>query len=321
MKRKILAIALVGAISLTGCGSSGTDNTENTTNEQSSQSEDTTIEDTEQQKPINISAQDSTIIYQYFENDADKFNKDSIVPKFENDVYEDNLLPLVDNQDIKIDFGSNNPKKVYVKKTYLNKDDTTKTDKEDLKLDENFVVNIKTEFKSKDIKACLYEVVAEYEGLYVCYAFGIKNADYIDDSKNIVGFLSEADQKTYDDFKNTFLETGDKASLKNLNPILISQFLVQALMEKEYGVAYALYAPSDALPTEYDYSMAIKDLSKAKKLEYIEGLKKAKDGKFVEEEKDKKGYVQYEPTPDHPMALDFVKNDDTWQIVYMPVTE
>lgn len=319
MKKFFLLITLISVFALTGCFNNDDDYTQTEQNEQIEQID-------EQNTDIVITAKDTTILYEKYKIISEQFEQTDENYKnrfltFLNNLEEDNLLSLSNGEEITIDFIQNIPTKVELTKTYIktidddtiNEDDYITKD-EKVEIDEQGYLKIITDFENSDIQGCLYEVVAQYDDVFISYVFGIKYSDYINLDNNKTGYLSSKDQQLYDKYKND----NDTSLLKNLDPLVIAQFFAQSLLEGDYDLAYTFFAQTDNLPTQYDFTKGLKDLYKPTKDEYIKNLKAVQNGTFVKEEENK-GYVQYEVLEDHPMALDFVKNNDVWQVIYTPI--
>lgn len=311
MKKIFLSILLISTVTLTGCFNNNSD----TQTEQNIQTETTD----EQNNDILITAKNATILYDKYESQTEDFEQTNPDYKnrflnFLNNLDEDNLIPLSNRDEIEIDFTKNIPISVKIKKTYADKNNEYVTEDENGQIDEQGYLKIVTDFKNSNIKGCLYEVVAQYDNIFVSYIFGIKSNDFELLDENVTGYLSSQNQQIYDKYKNNT----DINLLKNLDPVVIAQFFAQSLLEGDYDLAYSFFAQTDNLPTQYDFTKGLKNLYKPTKDEYIKNLKTVQNGSFVKEEEGK-GYVQYEVMPDHPMALDFVKNNDVWQVIYTPI--
>lgn len=311
MKKLFLSILLINTIALTGCFNN---------NSSTQTDKNTQIETTDEENSnISITAKNAIILYDQYESQTEDFEQDNQdyknkILNFLNNLDEDNLIPLSNGDEIKIDFTKNVPTTIKITKTYADKNDECTTEDENAQIDKEGYLKIVTDFKNTNIKGCLYEVVAQYDNTFVSYVFGIKSNDFVALDGNVTGYLSSENQQVYDKYKNNT----DVNLLKNLEPIVIAQFFAQSLLEGDYDLAYTFFAQTDNLPTQYDFTKGLKNLYKPTKDEYIKNLKYVQNGTFVKESEDK-GYVQYEVLQDHPMALDFVKNDDVWKVIYTPI--
>lgn len=330
MKKKILILAIIFTFTLTGCFNKDKNSQQEPTNDMttstSSENSENTIEDeTEKDKTdISIFTKDNEIPYIKVSNNSEENNK--VILDFIKAREDDKLIQLENDENIRIEFPKDLPKdkKVNIIKTYVKEDNKggTKNVVENMlvEINKNGNIDFKHTFDTKDkyLDLAVYEVLINWEDASVKYNFAIKidnrtipnNRPY-----NVVGYLSEDEQKIYDNYKK------DKniGVFKDVEPLTMVKYYTQAIMEKEFNIAYTLYKDYDSENmTEEKYIKIMKSLSQDDMKNYIENLKVIAEGEFIEEGKDS-GYIQYSFSNNHPMAIDIIKDNDIWKIQYIPM--
>ncbi len=338
MKNKLIIIFLILSIIFVGCGKKNkediTEPTNDTATTTESQNDDIKIYD------ISIFTKDAEIPYERFiKNDDEnseeykKYNntvndfiedlkedkltyleKDTDIRIDIEDLKEDKLTYLEKDTDIRIDFNNIDVKKIKnidFNKTYVTKDKDYhfKIDSKKLTIDENGFINIKYSYDDKDenLKGILYEIMLELENETYKYVFSFKIDNKIEEDSStysLTGYLSQDEQKIYDSYK----KDKDIKRLANNTPIMVLKLYTQAILDKEYSLAYSLYQDYNNT-TEENYIKIMESFSKETKEDYISNLKAAADGKFIEDTKEN-GYIEYEIVKDHPRAIDMIKDSN-----------
>ena len=340
MKKKLSLVGVIFTLTLTGCFNkknkeeSTTEITSDTTTVSEESTEDTTIseeiEDKKDKTELSIFTKDKQIEYIKTVSNNGNFDNDEKMQMILNFYRkrQDDELPILENEEnIRIEFPSDLPKdsKVNIIKTNVKQDGKGGTENvvENIVVDvnKNGDADIKHIFDKKDkhLDLIVYEVLVNWDDTLVKYDFAFKVDNRSIPSNKpfaITGYLSSEEQKIYDNYKK------DKKIevFKNLEPTKVIKYYTQAVMEKEYSIAYTLYKDYDAENmTEEKYIQNMKSLSEDIKEDYISNLKEAGNGKFIKEGEEK-GYIEYQLQiqQGHPMAMDMIKDNNVWKVQYMP---
>nr|WP_317357433.1 hypothetical protein [uncultured Tyzzerella sp.] len=337
MKKKILILGIIFTFTLTGCfnkkdkDSQTEATTDIATSTSSENNKNTPKDEIEKNKTdISIFTKDTEIPYIKISNNENSFDsneeKDKIILDFIKAGEDDKLIQLENEENIRIEFPKDLPKDstVNITKTYVRQDgkgDTENfTENMSVDLNKNGNVDFKHTFDTKDkyLDLVVYEILINWKDISVKYNFAIKIDNITmpnNEPYNVVGYLSEDEQKIYDNYKR------DKKIdvFKGVEPLKMVKYYTQAIMEKEFNIAYTLYKDYDTKNmTEEKYIQIMKNLSQDEMKSYIENLKAIVDGEFFEDGKDA-GYIQYSFSKDHPMAIDVIKDKDIWKIQYIPI--
>lgn len=175
--------------------------------------------------------------------------------------------------------------------------------------------------KEHDIQAIIYNLQFKFENDDIYnYSFGIKTLDYntpTEEIPTITGYLSYEEQFVYEDYKSTF----DKVNLQGFDAISMAKLYVQSVMEGAYDVSYSLLTKSNTIaidkPEEENFINGFNETSPSVKEEYIYSIKNIENGEFILINENE-GYIQYENTPDHPLAIGMIKVDGIWLVEYIP---
>lgn len=325
MKNKLILLCLIFSIILTGCGKKNKqDITEHTSDIT------TTIEKQDDKKEIpniNIFTKDIEIPYEKFIKNKNNIEDDEKYTTQIKDFIDENKLSAIpQNTEIRIDFNSfdiDKIKDISLNKIYVKQDKeyTFETKGTIQKIDENGFINFEHNYDNKDqyLKVIIYEVIVELEDTIYKYVFSFKIDNKIEEDikpSSLTGYLTQDEQKVYDSYK----KDKDVKILKDKEPLTMLKFYTQAIMEEDYSIAYSLYQDyKQEGMTEENYIKAMESFSKETKDDYISNLKSAVNGKFIEDSKEK-GYIEYEITEDHPMAIDMVKDKNgIWKMQYIPI--
>lgn len=130
-----------------------------------------------------------------------------------------------------------------------------------------------------------------------------------DTTENDTIALSENEEKLYEEYE----KNGEINIFENEEPLTILKIYAKTIEEEKYDLSYNLFKDKEE-KTKDDYINSLKNVKEA----YLNDLKEALNGKFVEEDKDK-GYIEYEISPDHPLALDMIKDNNIWKVSYLPM--
>ena len=332
MKNKIIIASIIFSVAITGCSKNKQDVTEPTTDIQVSTEEKETPD-------IFIFTKDANIKYEKYFLKADKSSKDeeryaNYIIDFQDNLEQDKLITLSNNEDIRIDFNKDLPKdkeinieKLYVKEN-SKEDDVLQTDTFNMKIDENGFVDFKHTYDEKDmsLKGTIYNIKVNEGKDFYSYIFCLKvdnkikkntenteSKDNKEENKRS-GYLSLNEQKIYDSYK----KDKNMKALSNIEPITIAKLYANAIINKDYDLSYSFYDTQSEKPTKEEYVKIMNSLDKDIINQYVDNIRGVEKGKFIQE--DNKGYIQYELTPDHPMAIDMIKDkDNVWKIQYLPV--
>ena len=135
-----------------------------------------------------------------------------------------------------------------------------------------------------------------------------------DIKNNQIISLSKDEKKFYDKYKK------DKKIeiFKDKEPLTILKIYTKLIENNEDLLAYNLFNPSSTPNkeenpiTQEDFTNLLNDTRK----EYLKNLKYAINGKFIEENENS-GYIEYEISEDHPLAIDMIKNNNIWKVSYI----
>lgn len=323
MKNKIIIASIIFSVAITGCSKNKQNVTEPTTDIQVSKEEKETPD-------ILIFTKDADVQYEKYFLKADKSSKDeeryeNYIMHFKDKLEQGKLIELSNNEDIRLDFNKDLPKdrNISVEKSYIKEssksDNTLQTDTFNMKIDENGFVDFKHTYDEKDIslKGIIYNIKVNEDKDFYSYIFGLKIDNKIDENNQdnkMTGYLSLDEQKIYDSYKK------DKniKSLANKEPMTIAKLYANAMINKDYDLAYSFYDTQSEKPSKEEYLKLVNSLDKDIINQYVDNIKGIEKGKFIQE--NNKGYIQYELTPDHPMAIDMIKDkDNVWKIQYLPV--
>lgn len=322
MKKKIL-IALVFSLLFVGCGKKdNSKTTEPTTETTTETTEETELETEEEKDPSNIS-----IFTKDMEIKYDKvFNKEG---KFEGvneflDYYtegSDKLIEIPKDENIRIEFNQNIPKdeninisKIYIKQNAKSGVPDTIVEDMSVSINKNNDLDFKHTYDDKDkyLMGIIYEFYIDLGYTYAKYSFYTKINNNTTENKTpyvITGFLSSDEQQIYDRFK----QDNKIDVFKDKEPKIMVKFYTQAIMEKNYDLAYNLF--DDEISKE-DYIKTLKDFDTNTLNNYVKTLKASLDGEF-KKDNEENGYIEYEETKGHPLALDMIKIDGIWKVKYL----
>lgn len=332
MKRNLILVGVIFTLTLTGCFNKKNkeENTTEITSDTTTVSEENTteLENIVDKTELSIFTKNEQIQYIKTVSNNSNFDNDEkmqMILNFYNKRQEDKLVQLENEENIRIEFPNELPKdsKINIIKTNVKQNGKGSTEN----VVENIVVDInkngdadfKHTFDKKDkyLDLIVYEVLVNWNDTLVKYDFAFKvDNRNIPSNKpfSVTGYLSSEEQKIYDNYKK------DKKIevFKNLEPTKVIKYYTQAVMEKEYNIAYTLYKDYDAENmTEEKYIQNMKNLSEDLKEDYISNLKEASNRKFIEESNEK-GYIEYQLEEGHPMVMDMIKDNNIWKVQYMP---
>ena len=320
MKKKIL-IALVFSLLFTGCGKNDYSTTTETTTETTTQ---TTTEDIEEKDPSDISIFTKDIEIKYdkvFDKEGNfEENKDFLNYYGEDDK---KLVTIPKDENIRIEFNQGLPKdenvnitKMYIKQNAKAGVPDIITEDMSVAINQNNDADFKHSYDDKDkyLMGIVYEFKIDLGYTYAKYSFYTKINNNATENKkpySVTGYLSSDEQKIYDNFK----KDKNLDVFKDKEPKTMVKFYAQAIMEKEYDLAYNLF---NGEMSKEDYLKALKSLSQASLDDYVINLKAAVDGEF-KKDNEEKGYIEYEVTKNHTLALDMIKTDGVWKVTYVPM--
>ncbi|WP_250278056.1 hypothetical protein [[Clostridium] colinum] len=324
MKIRLIIISAILCLTFVGCGKKNVDNT--TQMEETQEIEQ--IEQEEENLDINIFTKNNTIEYKLFVSEDDNFENDISYMEMPYDfisrIEEGSIITIPYDEEIRLDFNNNLPKdkKVEFSKIFINKNGETDIENlQPLQINENGFADFKHTYdkNNNEIEGVIYEITSkgkEDKFYRYCFAIKIDNQPVKENNiKTVTGYLSPEEQKTYELYK----QAKEQKSLVNLEPITISKFYAQAIMEKDYDLAYSFYNQDSNVPKKDEFIKIMQNLDENTKQQYVDNMKSVSSGKFIKEN-EQKGYIEYELNADHLMAIDVVKDsNEIWKIAYLPI--
>lgn len=132
--------------------------------------------------------------------------------------------------------------------------------------------------------------------------------------------LSAIEQEVYNNFQKDLNEQ----HLKGLEPISIAKLFIQAQLDDNYEVVYALYTDKDVLWTKEEDEKT-PDSDRATNEQTLETYNNIETGKFIQTG-DFEGYIEYrsdrdaEDNAENMSGFRMIKDDDgIWNVSFMPI--
>lgn len=266
---------------------------------------------------INIITKDFNI--DYLTND-DNF-KDTLLNKFKSEDY----IKLSEGEIIRLEFFQSPSHSLVFQSFYIKNNTVVDSSIEDIVIldkSDNLDVPVLYDTNDKEIEAVIYNVEVDFEDISNKYSFivgidkPINQVIEEDSNTSITGFLNTENQSLYDTYKASL----DKSLLKDLEPMQIVEFFIQAHKEYDYKTAYSLVLDDTTnpnaykKPTEEEYTNSFLELTSSQLEEFIIGLELVITGEFVAEN----NYISYEGKPGDLFAFDMIQEEETkiWHILY-----
>jgi hypothetical protein len=127
--------------------------------------------------------------------------------------------------------------------------------------------------------------------------------------------LTEAEQKAYESIKRDL----DEKHLQGLSPVSIAKIYVQAVLDKEYDVQYALYTDRpDYVLWSKEEDEQIPESDRGTKEQLLQTFSGIEKGEFIQTS-DHEGYIKY-MNESGEMGFQMVKDEDgIWNVSFTSI--